>query len=396
VHQDLFRTLANVYQWGGFYGPATLAYFEQQNELLGSVSSAAQEAYSILDVDTLGLLNGCVDTIVEMPQYPRYLLNNTYLPLIPEQNYPDRITAFTVEGGCEDLITACRGNATVLDPQFSGNNQLVNEICSAAFQDCFGIVQGGSVIPNATDPDPNAPSRSAFDISHFLPEAFPYSHISTFFNREWVQESLGVPLNFSALSSAVFNFPAGSFANTSDAIRGNKSNIEYLLSRGKKVVLVYGDRDYRCNWLGAEAISLAVDFPGKEKFAKSGYVEVVTNASYIGGVTRQAENLAFVRVFEAGHYAHASQPETVYRILERSLKDLDVANGEVRAWKGSGYQTKGPSDAWSWRNVLPESPPVVCSTWFTDVTCTDEQVAALAYGNATVVDDIVVNPAGPV
>jgi len=173
----------------------------------------------------------------------------------------------------------------------------------------------------------------------------------------------------------------------------NKSNTEYLLSRGKKVVVVTGDRDYRCNWLGAENITLSLDFPGQEKFAASGYAELVTNSSYVGGVTRQAENLSFNRVFEAGHYAHGSQPETVYRILERSLRNVDIPTGKVRVGEGCDYQTQGPLDSWSWRNILPDSPPPVCTTWDISVTCTDDQVDALTNGTAVILNDLVVRPA---
>jgi carboxypeptidase D len=146
-----------------------------QNELLKGIPSNPQK-YSILDVDTLGLLNGCVDTLVEQPFYPLYLLNNTYLPLIMEQNYTDRIDAFATPGkGCKGLINACRGNATLLDPQFLGTNQIVNDICNITFLACFADVQGGSDISNATDT--NALHRSAFDISHFQPDAYLPLHL---------------------------------------------------------------------------------------------------------------------------------------------------------------------------------------------------------------------------
>lgn len=185
---------------------------------------------------------------------------------------------------------------------------------------------------------------------------------------------------------------------TGDGIRSDKSHVEYLLSRGKRVVMVYGDRDYRCNWLGAEAISLSLDFPGKKQFAEAGYAEIDTNGSYIGGVTRQAGNLAFNRVFEAGHYAAADQPETVYRIVERSLRGVDVASGKVhveggKGKEGCGFQTKGPRDSWAWRNVLPESKGVMCSVRFVNTTCTEHQAAALADGTAVVRNEVVVSPA---
>lgn len=229
-----------------------------------------------------------------------------------------------------------------------------------------------------------------FDIAHFNPDPYPYSHISAYFNKAWVQSALGVPLNFTALSSAVF---AAVIEGTGDVSRANKSHTEFLLSRGKKVVMVYGDRDYRCNWLGAENISLSLEFPGHNEFAASGYAELVTNKSYIGGVTRQAGDLSFNRVFESGHYAAGNQPETVYRILERSMRDLDIATGKVKVDKGCGYQTKGPLDSWSWRNVLPAAPPVVCTIWDVLDTCTPDQASALADGTAVVQNDFVVTPA---
>lgn len=93
-------------------------------------------------------------------------------------------------------------------------------------------------------------------------------------------------------------------------------------------MLVYGDRDYRCNWLGGENLSLSLEWKDQETFQEAGYEELVRNDTYVGGVVRQAGNLAFVRVFESGHYAAASQPETVARIIGRGLREVDVATGE--------------------------------------------------------------------
>lgn len=75
-------------------------------------------------------------------------------------------------------------------------------------------------------------------------DPFPDYKPAEYFNQAWVQAELGVPLNFT---------PTSSVANTvyltgvGDALRSNISNLEYILSKGYKVALVYGDRDYRCN-----------------------------------------------------------------------------------------------------------------------------------------------------
>jgi len=89
------------------------------------------------------------------------------------------------------------------------------------------------------------------------------------------------------------------FDTTGDFLLGNGlAKLSNLLSRGVKIALVYGDQDYQCNWLGGEAVSLAI---GDEEFQNAGYAEIRTNASYVGGFVRQHGNLSFSRVFDAAH-----------------------------------------------------------------------------------------------
>lgn len=83
-------------------------------------------------------------------------------------------------------------------------------------------------------------------------------------------------------------------------VEGMKS-IEYLSASGVKIALVYGDRDYRCPWLGVERLSLQANWTGAEVFRNAGYEDIHTNGSYSGGVVRQHGNLSFSRVFDAGH-----------------------------------------------------------------------------------------------
>lgn len=92
------------------------------------------------------------------------------------------------------------------------------------------------------------------------------------------------------------------FNLTGDFIRGDGlANLGTLLNKGVKIAMVYGDRDYQCNWLGGEAISLAINSTFAAEFASAGYVDVQTNASYVGGLVRQYGSLSFTRVYEAGH-----------------------------------------------------------------------------------------------
>jgi hypothetical protein len=54
------------------------------------------------------------------------------------------------------------------------------------------------------------------------------------------------------------------------------------VDEGVKVVLVYGDRDYQCNWYGGEPISLAMESHLSREFRKAGYAEIRTEEKKMG------------------------------------------------------------------------------------------------------------------
>lgn len=61
--------------YGGHYGPTFADFFESQNDRItnGSLQSA-----TLLRLDTVGIINGCVDILTQMPAYPQMAFNNTY------------------------------------------------------------------------------------------------------------------------------------------------------------------------------------------------------------------------------------------------------------------------------------------------------------------------------
>jgi len=112
-----------------------------------------------------------------------------------------------------------------------------------------------------------------------------------------VQGALGVPVNYSAQNMAV----AEAFTRTGDFLRPNSfESIGYLLDSGVKVALVYGDRDFACNWIGGEEVSLAVEYSMSDKFKAAGYMPILSSIG-VGGQVRQYGNYSFSRVYQAGH-----------------------------------------------------------------------------------------------
>lgn len=224
--------------------------------------------------------------------------------------------------------------------------------------------------------------QNKFDIAApNLPESFPPKWAAGYLNDAETQQALGVPLNWTGQSIPV----AIGFNATGDFILGDGLNkLRRLLKKGVKISLIYGDRDYQCNWLGGEAISLAL---GSDDFKKAGYANIETNSSYVGGLVRQHGNLSFARVFQAGHEVPYYQPETAYQIFNRVIFNKDVATGRENA---ANYSSCGPSSAWTKSVLRSDEEPAQCYLWDVFETCTKGEAALLRSGNAVVKDFILV------
>lgn len=172
-----------------------------------------------------------------------------------------------------------------------------------------------------------------------------------------------------------------------------------LLDAGTKVALVYGDLDYQCNWYGGEAISNAISSSLSPAFAKAGYTEIHVNDTYIGGMVRQAGNLSFARVFQAGHQVPYYQRETAFKIFNRVMSDKDIATGNVSTaghgeMAGSLYRTQGPNSIANVSHELPPRAPDECYFWNIFQTCTPDQMRLIAKGQAIFQDYILVGTKG--
>ncbi|KAH7071608.1 Alpha/Beta hydrolase protein [Paraphoma chrysanthemicola] len=364
--------------YGGHWGSGVMAHFESQHKRIQNGMLDGIHAKQ-LHLDTLGITNGCIDSKIEAPYYLEYAVNNTYgLQTIPDDVHQEARNNLTKAGGCYDLIDQCRSMA-VFDPENVGTNETVNSACAVATQYCFTFVQGAFTAVSGRNP---------FDISRDQLSLFPHDYMIGYMNQAWVQKELGVPLNFTISSNAVVNT---FFGVTGDPFKVTIDTINHVAESGIKVALIFGDRDYRCNWLGGEAISLAMTHPSAPAFRSAGYEHISTNSSYNGGVVRQHEKISFSRIFDAGHAVGAYQPETVSRIFDRVMFDQDVATGRVDITGSSSYSSTGPQSSFGMKNSSPPSPENECYLWDAPISCTKEELSALANGTAVVRDYILVS-----
>lgn len=364
--------------YGGRYGPAFAAYFQEQNERIRNGTWTEQGQTHILHLDTLLIINGCVDRLVQWPGYPQMAFNNSYgIKAINESRYNKVNDDLYRKGGCLDQIEQCRNLSLAYDPTNQGFNTSVNRVCAAAETFCSASIRDPYFDNDLNYYDVSAPSAASF----------PPPWYAGWLNQPHVQQGLGVPLNWTQSNSAV----SQAFRAIGDYPRpGWKEDLAYLLDSGIKVALVYGDRDYACNWYGGELLSLAIPHSSSSNFQAAGYTPLITNSSYTGGQVRQYGNLSFTRVYQAGHEVPAYQPETAWKIFQRALFNFDIATGTISTTQNRNYSTNGTRDTFAIRNEPVKLPGAQCYVLDSD-QCTLEQWESVENGTALVKNWIVVD-----
>ena len=363
--------------YGGKYGPAFATFWEQQNMLRKNGSLSANKTLEV-HLTSLGIMQGCIDDLVQGRYYPIFANNNTYgvqaLSLTDQQT---AASSYLSADGCQEQIQACRNAVVSQDLGDLGDVAVVNQICKRAQTTC-----NDNVIGPYTDS-----GRDVYDITQFTPDPFPPSMYLDYLNSADVQAAIGVSINYTETNSAVAN----AFSQTGDYERGDQiSQMAYLLTLGVRVALVYGDRDYICNWLGGEAVafSIAAQSPAYAPFYSAGYADIVVNNSYVGGVVRQYGNLSFSRIYDAGHLIPAYQPETAFTVFTRIIMGSDLSLGEP-ADLGT-YRSNGPANATE-TSKAPDQLEPTC--WLRNIpnSCSNDQVDMLQRGLGVIINGVLYN-----
>lgn len=362
--------------YGGKYGPEFATIWEEMNRKRSNGTISPSGTLDI-KLTSLGIINGCVDDLVQAPFYPIMANHNSYgLEAINPTLASLANASFYSPGGCKDLIIQCRAAVAAQDPNNEGDVSTVNSICSSAQSSCS---------TNVMEPYYSA-GRSVYDIAHFTPDPFPPSTYLEYLNSAAFLSSIGSPVNYTESNNQVLE----AFTSTGDYERQSYvPAIAALLDMGIRVGLIYGDRDYICNWYGGEALSLAVAANAsgsyETRFPAAGYAPIITNSTYIGGAVRQYGNLSFSRIYEAGHSVPSYQPETAFQVFARIIMGTSISTGA--AINLSSYNTSGPLNSTA-TNSLPSSPSPTC--WLRNIPngCTEEQVEMIKKGEGVIINGV--------
>ncbi|KAL8908058.1 MAG: hypothetical protein Q9207_001037 [Kuettlingeria erythrocarpa] len=360
--------------YGGKYGPLFAAHFESQNALRQAGKLPKNKTLEIR-LASLGIMQGCVDDIVQGRFYPIFANNNTYgIEALSLTDQSNAASSFLGANGCQQQIQSCRDAVFAKDSNNEGDVDSVNQICKSAQVYCQQFVIG----PYTSS------GRSVYDITQLAPSPFPPSTYLEYLNTAELQSAIGVAINYTESNSAISN----AFTQTGDYEREDHiSQLAYLLSLGVRVALMYGDRDYICNWLGGEAVSfsIAAKSPAHAPFYSAGYADIVVNNSYVGGAVRQYGNLSFSRIYDAGHLIPAYQPETAFTVFTRIIMGTGMSLGEPINL--STYKSNGTANA-TYTSKAPDSAKPTCWVRNIDGTCTDDQKNKLLKGDGAVINGV--------
>ncbi|TKA44254.1 hypothetical protein B0A49_13350 [Cryomyces minteri] len=361
--------------YGGKYGPVFANLFQDQN-LRRSNGSLPRNSTLEIKLESLGIINGLVDDLVQDYYGATFPYNNTYgIQAISQTDELNSIFAFRSTGGCSDKILACRAAINKTDPAGEGDVDATNGVCNAAVAACQMVSQAYYYT-----------GRNAYDIRQTNPQPFPPAAYQEYLNTAAVQQAIGARVNYTESSTAVYD----AFTSTGDTIRGGQiEELAALLNAGVRVALIYGDADYICNWQGGQAVSAAIAALAAAYtpfLSRAGYADIQVNGSYVGGAVRQYGNLSFARIYDAGHTVPAYQPETAFQVFSRVILGTDISTGQpidLRAFASSGAANSTHTNKAPAASAAP-------TCWIRSIasTCTDAQKAMILAGAGAVINGV--------
>jgi len=145
------------------------------------------------------------------------------------------------------------------------------------------------------------------------PLCYDFGNMDKFLAREDVQKELGVTeRSWTSCDMIVHTFMLG------DWIVDLSNEVLNVMKKGVKVLVYSGDKDFVCNWRGGEAWTHSLNWEKKEEFKTSEYKKWNLKGKDVGEY-KLVDNLAFLRVYDAGHMVPMDQPEVSLKMLDELM-----------------------------------------------------------------------------
>ncbi|CAE6417196.1 unnamed protein product [Rhizoctonia solani] len=255
--------------YGGHYGPAVSAYFLSQNDAIdvGTVTGIK------INLKVLSIGNGMTDPYAQYPEFITYALSNPYQrPLVSDSTITKANNSlYASPDGCLARIQRC-------------NNQGSNTDCSLAQAICNGQVL-----------DVLSGDYDVYDVRVKNPNPYPYNPTALLQNTTFMAQ-IGALSTWQAVSYDVYY----NFAGNGDWMRSSSPDLEKVINAGVRTLVLAGDADYICNYMGVEATVDRLQTKFTSEFQQQGWSNW-TVSGYPAGVYKNAGTFSYLRVYDAGH-----------------------------------------------------------------------------------------------
>ncbi|RHZ10396.1 hypothetical protein DYB26_008707 [Aphanomyces astaci] len=276
--------------YGGHFVPAAAHSIYTQNKLSKGLH---------IPLQGIAIGNGLTDPLVQYAHATDMTTNAYNLTLVSDKQR-DEMNALVPE--CIRLIASCQNDSNVCD-------------------DALGFCHGNLVTPLFT-----TTSRNPYDIRLDCPGqqgvgCYDFSYIEAFLNSPGTMAKLGVNTDRVPVWKEC-NFDINQQFSL-DWMKVYSQLVPPLLEDGIRVLIYAGDADLMVNWQGNEAWTLALPWSGQREFKRATEKPTLFQGKQVG-YSRSYENLAFLRVFNAGHMVPMDQPEVALAIVDSFLRNEEL------------------------------------------------------------------------
>jgi len=295
VAQDMFVFLQQFFQMYPQYAKLDMyilgeSYAGHYVPAIGHRIQLGNRRHEGININLKGLAigNGWVDPYLQYPGYADFAYQNNLI------DYVEYLGNQVAIKGCQSLIS----NGAWLEALEACN--LVTEAILAE----IGVTLG--YFPNVYDyaiPCANPPL------------CYDFSIMDTFLAQPAVQKALGVSPNadWSECNQIVHTLLLDDWIVNLDTV------IPALLNDYR--MLVYsGELDYICNWVGGYSWCSNLVWPGQKQFNALNFTDWHVSGQ-VAGAAKNALNLTFLKVANAGHMVPMDQPKNALDMLRRFLKN---------------------------------------------------------------------------
>ncbi|CEI85808.1 hypothetical protein RMCBS344292_00259 [Rhizopus microsporus] len=263
--------------FAGRYIPVYADYIVKRNR--------ENEALNI-PIESVGIGNGWINPLTQFKYGSTMACGSDYGPVLPPNS-------------CHRMDLAYRQCAQFIQECYETDD---SRLCFQADNYCTSNIDG--VFGQS--------HRSYYDIRKPEGTVEPPQDYISLLNQADLQKAIGVnPMRFEECA----NGPFFTIASTGESARNSAPLLSFLLNNGIRVLNYVGDADYLCNWYGVYALTLELE----HKDAKLFDAQMLRPWVYRGvelGQIQSINNLAFIRVYEAGHEVPYYQPEAALLIFD--------------------------------------------------------------------------------